>query len=496
MNLGTPQATAADLESLHNAIVTAANDAPDAALAMLEQFGALLRQTNVPSKHNYWNHFYYYKMKRLFEQRRFAEGLQLADEATSRNPSYAAAWLYKGLFESELGRPIDAFRSLKTAVRQKDDLGTIARLLQILFRRKRYRVAARIGRAVLASGRPVSASFRFLMAQIELQMRNGDAAVAHLDAYESLERPTDFARSVRRSAEALLAHHVRHVAIAGMSYVGSTLLGTLLGSLPGCAHAGETQELSHRANRKAYDFPIIDFDQDSAEAIPQCRICGAACPVFTREFRAELVRDPVDWYFRIGRRLGTRVLISSDKFLSQILRSDPLCRFDLIILYKPLDSWCYAHRREEARKATGGVARSPIADDLGRTLDYWANSYYGCLKDLRPQGRRLVINWDAFAAKPREHFEIILAKLQLPGSADAFENVSASHYVGGNDSIIPILKAGRVEFRPSRAGKLTPQDQEIVDHHAAAQSVYRLLDGCYRSDFRDLSEARQRPSAG
>jgi hypothetical protein len=335
-----------------------------------------------------------------------------------------------------------------------------------------------------------------LLAQIALQMHDAEAALAHLDAYEGLEAPTDYARSLRRSAEALLAHQVRHVAIAGLSYVGSTLLGTLLGSLPGCAHAGETQELSHRANRKAYDFPIIDFDRDPPEAIPQCRICGAACPVFTRQFRAELIRDPVDWYFRIARRLDAKVVISSDKFLSQILRSDPLCRFDLIILYKPLDSWCYAHRREEARKAGSGVARSPIADDLGRTLDYWANSYYGCLKDLRPQGRRLVINWDAFAAKPREHFEVILAKLQLPGSADAFENVRASHYVGGNDSIIPILKAGRVEFRPSRAGKLTPQDQEIVDNHAAAQSVYRLLDSCYQSDFRglaELSEARQRP---
>lgn len=479
--------TASDLESLHKAVVSSPEGAPEEALLVIEAFGERLGAARLPATHTYWSHYYYYKLKRLFEQRRLHEGLELACEAALRNPHYVGAWHYKGIFENELGRSLDAFHSLKSAWRLRNDPNILSRMVQILFARKRYRVAAKLGRTLFASGLSAR-SFRFLMAQIELQMHDADAALSHLEAYESEGEPTAYARSIRRLAETLQAHQLRHVAIAGMSYVGSTLLGTLLGSLAGCAHAGETQELIYRADPNAYEFPLIDFDRDRPEAIPQCRVCGAQCPVFTRAFRAELARDPVDWYFRIGRRLGARIVVSSDKFLSEYQARDPLSRFDLIVLYKPLQSWVSSHLREEAYRASIGVVSSPVAFDLVRILNQWAHNYYGFLKDLRPQGRRLVVNWEQFAERPTEHFELMLEKLRLPGDAGVFQKIRAPHYFGGNDGIRPVLEAGRVSFRSSRAEALSPENREIVARHEAAQAVLRLLDNAYAYDFRELSQ--------
>jgi hypothetical protein len=99
-----------------------------------------------------------------------------------------------------------------------------------------------------------------------------------------------------------------------------------------------------------------------------------------------------------------------------------------------------------------------------------------------------VLNWQRFCGRPHQHFEIMLKKLQQPGDASVFENVRAEHYFGGNDSIGPVLQAGRVSFRPPRAGTLSLEDRTIVERHNAAQSVYRMLETCYRSDFRDLDK--------
>ena len=483
-------ATAA-LQALHSAVVSAQGVAPEREMAMLDRFRELLETAELPRSHTYWNHFYYYRIRLLYGERRLHEALALAEEAVRHDPHYAGVWQLKGAVEYDLGRCADAFHSLKTAWRLSRDYKHVpARLVSILFRRKRYRPASKLGRRVLAEG-DTDPSFRLLMAQVELGAHNAELALSHLDAYERAAPATDHTRYVRRLAESLAAHQLRHVAIAGMSYVGSTLLGTLLGSLPGCAHAGETQELIHRRNPQAYEFPIIDFAHDPDEAIPHCRICGAQCPVFTREFRAELVRDPADWYFRIGRRLGARTVISSDKFLSEYLAKDPLFRFDLIVLYKPLESWAWSFRREEARKAANGAPTSPTAGDLERTLDQWAANYYGFLKDLRPQGRRLVIDWERFAERPREHFDLLVTKLGLAGDLGVFDQVRASHYVGGNDGIVPVLREGRVSFRPSRAGALSREDEVTVRGHRAAQSVLRLLESCYRSDFREVAGLRE-----
>jgi len=481
-----PDAKDPELKILHDVVASRQETDQERALAALDRYRIMLEKLDVPRTHYYWNHFYYFGVDALYRYKKLQEALALAREGTAHDPKYAAAWHQRGDVAYDLGRMAESFHSYKIGLRlTKDVTKRVGRMVSILLDQKRYRMAARLGRAVVANdGLPIS--FRASMARVELGMRNGDAALAHLDAFEAgASKVTDSTRDLRRKIESLRAHQLRHVAIAGMSYVGSTLLGTLLGSLPGCAHVGETQELIYRANPKAYEFPIIDFENDPPAEIPQCRVCGASCAVFTKEFRAELARDPADWYFRIGRRVGARIVISSDKFLTEYSVREPLSRFDLIVLYKPLPVWVHSFQRVEAQRVANGIPSSPMATDLPRTLRYWADSYYAFLKELRPRGRRVVINWERFVERPHEHFEVLLKLLRLPGDAGVFETVKAPHYVGGNAGIASIVKEGRVQFRPSRGGEtLSSMDEATVAGHEAAQMVFRMLESCYRTDFR------------
>src|SRR6185437_12451808 len=476
-----------ELDALHRVVVSDDGAASAAASANLERFGALLRTTTLPRTHNYWNHFYYYGIKQRHARGAFRDALALAREGTAANPDYAGVWALRAGAEYQLGLLVDAFHSYKIALRRDPKLIALgSQLVSILVQRRRYGMAVRIGRALVDAGqtsRPLDA----WLAQAELGLRRAGAAIRHLDAFEAAGPGTDYTNQLRARAERLLAHRTRHIAIAGMSYVGSTLFGTLLGSLPGCGHAGETQELIYRADPKTYDFRVIYFDAASDDSIPQCRVCGGACAVFTRVFRAELSRDPVDWYFRIGRRMGVKTVVTSDKFLSEYLAKDPLGRFDVVILYRSLPAWVSAHRREEARKIARGAPRSPGADDLEKVLGEWANNYHGFLKELRPTGRRIVVNWERFAENPRAHFDAIAQKLGLDGDSSVFDRIRTPHYFGGNDGIAAVLAAGRVEFRPPRTEPPSPEDLAIIERPRLANSVYRMLEASYRSEFRDIA---------
>lgn len=476
-----------DLDVRYRRVVSDNGAPSDAATANVAQFGAQLRAAALPRTHLYWKHYYYYGTKQLYARGIFQDALALAREGTAANPDHAGIWNLRGAVEYRLDLLVDAFHSYKTAIRHDPRL--IARgsdLVNILVRRRRYDMAARVGRALVAAGQ-TSRMLHVWLAQAEFGVRRAAAALANLNAFEAAGPKTPYSALLRSRAEKLLAHHTRHIAIAGMSYVGSTLLGTLLGSLPGCGHAGETQELTFRADPEAYEFRPIDFDVDPDNSFPRCRTCGDTCSVFTRSFRAELSRDPVDWYFRIGRRMGVNTVVTSDKFLSEYMTKDPLGRYDLIILYRSLPAWVSAHRRQEAKKAYYGVPSSPTANDIGRVLDGWSHNYYGFLKDLRPTGRRIVVNWEKFAQAPRAHFDAIVRKLEIEGDSSVFDRIVAPHYFGGNDGIAETLKTGSVKFRSPRMDQPSPEDRAIIAAHATAGSVLRMLDASYRSEFRDVA---------
>ncbi|MGH6979765.1 MAG: hypothetical protein ACREFC_01025, partial [Stellaceae bacterium] len=339
-----------ELVAVHRAVVADDGARPSETAARLEHFGALLERATLPKTHNFWNHFYYYKVRHLHAQGAFQDALALAREGTEVNPGYAGVWTLRAGAEYQLGLTVAAFHSYKTALRRDPKLIALGgQLVNILVLRRRYGMAVKIGRGLIDAGQ-TGDLLHFALAQAELGLRNAPEAIRQLDAFETIAERTDGSISLRARAENLLWHAasswaeggVRHVAIAGMSYVGSTLFGTLLGSLPGCGHAGETQELIYCADPKKYAFRRIDFDADPDRSIPQCRVCGRSCAVFTRAFRASLASDPVDFYFHIGRQMGVRTIVSSDKFLSQYLGKDPLDRYDLLILYRSLPGWVSA----------------------------------------------------------------------------------------------------------------------------------------------------------
>ncbi len=477
-----------ELEKAYEAIVSYRQVTPEQQAEIFDAYKAMLEDADLPRTHTYWSHYYYYRIESLYERQQFIEAMAMADEGVANNPRYSGVWQWRGEVQFKLGHMASAFHSFRNAFRAGVERKYIGpRLLAILLGRKRYLMAAKLGRAILAS-EAVENPFIAMMAEVELELRNADVALSHLDSFEKRKgSSTDYTRTLRLRAERLRAHQVRHIAIAGMSYVGSTLFGTILGSLEGCSHAGETQEMIYWADPKSYDFRLIDFANDPPDAISQCRRCGADCQVFDRQFRAELVRDPVDFYFRLGRRLGTQTVVSSDKFLSEYQAKDPLSRFDLVVLYKPLKSWVSSHRREEARKASYGVATSPDADDLVLVLDEWARNYHGFLKDLRPQGRLIVINWERFAERPHEHFDRIVKMLGLRGDSTVFGRLQNQHYFGGNDAMEAILKEGVVKFRPARIEKLTAEDAATTDAHEPANRIFRMLESSYYRDFGDLA---------
>ncbi|MGC2413749.1 MAG: hypothetical protein WA459_13770 [Stellaceae bacterium] len=106
----------------------------------------------------------------------------------------------------------------------------------------------------------------------------------------------------------------RHITIGGVSFIGSTALGILLGSLDGCAHIGESRWLTERVDSKLGHSVAIDFSVDPPESWGHhCRVCGRRCPVLNPGFRARLAADPTRWYERIAHHIETDFLVSSDK---------------------------------------------------------------------------------------------------------------------------------------------------------------------------------------
>ena len=51
-----------------------------------------------------------------------------------------------------------------------------------------------------------------------------------------------------------------------------------------------------------------------------------------------------------------------------------------------------------------------------------------------------------------------------------------------------ILKEGRVRFRPPRDEKVTAGDQATIDAHHSAKLVLEMLESCYYSTFRALTD--------
>ncbi len=271
---------------------------------------------------------------------------------------------------------------------------------------------------------------------------------------------------------------MRHLAICGMSYCGSSMLGRLLDGFDGFHDVAESHWLIDRKpgpeGRRDIDF----FADPSTEAMFHCRQCGVDCPVFSPSFRLELQLDRAHWYFRIAERLQTQVLVSSDKNFRKYATLDPLLRFDAIVLFKsPLHAW------QSFRKRRKALDRDEDMRELERFIGRWNREYENGLK-MRPSGDKLVLSFDRLVAAPEPTLRALLAALDMaPQTVDFDATTKGRHSIGGNDLFVSATRrAGRIDVRAPDRLDLPRRHIDLITDNVLGSELFSELQA--RSDER------------
>src|SRR5262249_216980 len=142
---------------------------------------------------------------------------------------------------------------------------------------------------------------------VEAALSSGDADLAldllarakHPDA-PSFERQRVLAKSLEAERKATGSMDgIRHIAICGVSHVGSTAFGAVLGSLRGFAFPGETHHLTEvslrRIGQGSGKASVADIEDVKRWPVA-CRVHGRDCDCFTVDFRRKLAANPVAAY--------------------------------------------------------------------------------------------------------------------------------------------------------------------------------------------------------
>ena len=250
---------------------------------------------------------------------------------------------------------------------------------------------------------------------------------------------------------------MRHIAIIGMSFCGSTALSYILGALPNVASIGE----SHWINT-----PPLPGSGPNL-----CVHCGNDCALLTSEFFVEMRQDHSNWYQKIANRLKTKILISSDKSLDTIKNLDPESSFDSIILFRhPIESW-----RSYARSANHEDKLYPL--EMEEYMWFWSN-FYGYHKyNIKNKGKVMWMDWGDFCCNPIASLRQICATLDLTFSSDALNYWKVPHHsLGGNyspwDRLSTHGKPG-VQIAPRPCPEFSPHEKVIYFSHCSAPYLYR-----------------------
>ncbi len=275
---------------------------------------------------------------------------------------------------------------------------------------------------------------------------------------------------------------MRHVAIGGTSYCGSTVLAHQLGRLTGVANIGETGWLTH--HRSDTGTVSIDFDRPLADSTPVCHSCGQSCAAITTDFRRSLQDNPVNWYYQIARQLKTQVLVSGDKTPVKYTELDPGLRFDLVVLFKsPLQSW-YSNYRKVLEGTPGMHPQADIKDWARK----WVDVYTQYLHDFENTGVTHYVYFDALCDQADWALPLLIDRLAL--NEHAFTD-KAQHYFGGNQVLTDALRVNpeAALIKPLKPA-LLPQDAiDYINGNEAVQSVFSELKARCVLGLPDLSVA-------
>jgi hypothetical protein len=301
-----------------------------------------------------------------------------------------------------------------------------------------------------------------------------DAALAALPA-----EAAKYADAITRLLEEppkRVARNRRHIAIAGVSYCGSTILDRILGGLPGCGSIGESHWLVD-LRLPGVKATIDPADPDAPGFVP-CATCGPGCAAISFDFRVALLADRRQWYDRIAERLGVETLISSDKNLTKLLENDPLLRFDAIVLFKsPQQAW-------KSQAANTRVADHDRTASLRHYLDSWRDRHSNFLRDFQPSGRVVFLNFDAFASDPARFLPLLCDRLGLTYDPRVLTTYVPGHALAGNLRVREQLgSSSTMEIRALSDHGLSEDEQTHIRNDAATLEIYEQLMRRHREAF-------------
>jgi hypothetical protein len=265
---------------------------------------------------------------------------------------------------------------------------------------------------------------------------------------------------------------IRHVAICGVSFCGSTFMDRLLGGLPGARSIGESHWLT-KARYGHKDYHLIDFSAAEQMPMAYCSVCGPSCKYLSYEFRRDLAADHTDWYQRIAQRLETRLLISADKNLPKLIENDPLLRCDALVMFKsPKQAWL-----SQLTKLPAGKDGAYYLAECERYAGKWASAYRSFIEHLRPRGKVVFFCFDAFPQAPHQSIEALCSALELPFDEAVLSETRPGHAIGGNRGAMASLRAEdyRVKIAALPAPDFPPEQHHVIDNHDGMQQVFATM---------------------
>jgi len=273
-------------------------------------------------------------------------------------------------------------------------------------------------------------------------------------------------------AEDVIEPGTRHIAIAGVSYCGSTLTDRIFAGLEGVASIGESHWLTTAVEDRQYKE--VDFDTVMLNRGTPCSVCGDACPVLTRDFRTDLIGDKTRWYYKIANQLGTKTLVSADKNYSRFLQLDPLMRFAALVLYKPpVDAWYSQYKKMEQ-----GLDEAVYLERLETYLETWYRSYALFLDHFEPLEGKIFVDFRQLSERPAEIMPKICQALGLSFDPIILERTRPGHAIGGNSGAMRGLREDdyKVNIRPMGQPELPHSHLRHIRNHDKTRDIFAALE--------------------
>lgn len=264
---------------------------------------------------------------------------------------------------------------------------------------------------------------------------------------------------------------LRHLAICGASYSGSTLLGRFLDSFDGFHDIGESHWLIDQKELTDGKRQIDFFTAPPSPTRRYCRQCGEGCLALSTDFRIERQLDRSQWYARIAERLDTSILVSSDKNIAKYLSLDPLLRFDAVVLFKaPAAAWHSVYKRLLPADADTLQAR------LERYMDIWIREYQNAL-EMKTAGTKLFLAFDTLVRDPERAVARLLEVCDLPRRPlDLARPMQGRHSIGGNDAFVAASsKTERIAVRSDGDTTLPDNHRRLIAENTEMTALFDQL---------------------